>query len=369
MKKIILFLVCVSFLLFSFVSCDKEKPQTTEPVSTETEDDFRPVYDFDLSEYIKMGDYMGVEAKYEDESSCTEEEIDDAVFQITLSHAQFSEKEGTAELYNKVKFDFSLYLGEEELEDYAQNGYELVIGAKTNGDIEMLLGAQILGARAGDERSISYTYPETTESGILAGQTVTAAAKVLNVYQHSIPECNEEFVQALDGYEFETVADFRESVKSDILEQREQDKLDAVWTAFCETVEVIRYPEKELDYYRQDYKNHYQKMAESIDMELSEFAETYLAMDGDTFEESIESYAQELVKNDMIFTQLSRLMEITLTQEEYENGVQRYFENEEENFASLEEFLSYYTEETVRQNLIWDKALRTMVDNAVRIEE
>jgi len=363
-KKIVLMFVCVALLLPLF-SCGEESTDTTD----QSEEIFRPVYDYDLSEYIKMGDTVGVRAKYKDDTTCTEEEIDEAIVQVMLSHAAFSLKEGSAELYNKIKIDFTLFLGEEELTDYAQSGYELVIGDRTGGDIEQLLGAQMIGAAVGEERSVAYTYPKTTDSGVLAGKTVTARGKVLEIYQHTIPECNDAFVQALEGFSFQTVAAFRESVKADILEERREEKLAAVWTAFCETVEVISYPEKELDFYYKDYQQYYQNMAENLEMELSEFVVEYLGIDTETYEENAKSYAQELVKNDMIFTQLSRVMGITLSQEEYESGVDQYFADEEESFSSREEFISYYTEEVIRQNLIWDKALSCLVEKAVRIEE
>lgn len=75
--------------------------------------------------------------------------------------------------------------------------------------------------------------------------------------------------------------------------------------------------------------------------------------------------AEEKVKNDMIFTQLVRLQGITLSEEEYSEGAWRYFEKEEGDFSSFEEFEAYYTKETLWQNLIWDKALLNVAERAV----
>ena len=86
------------------------------------------------------------------------------------------------------------------------------------------------------------------------------------------------------------------------------------------------------------------------------------------FEEETARYAEEMVKNDMIFTQLARTLEITLTDDEYRLGVERYYAAEETEFDSVTEFIQYYTEESIRENLIRDKAVMVLVENAIRIE-
>ena len=80
-----------------------------------------------------------------------------------------------------------------------------------------------------------------------------------------------------------------------------------------------------------------------------------------------EDYAKELVKNDMIFAYLAQKLKVTLSDEEYSAGLREYYENEESEFASLDEFVEYYTEENIRRNLIWDKALKLVIENAVAI--
>ena len=62
------------------------------------------------------------------------------------------------------------------------------------------------------------------------------------------------------------------------------------------------------------------------------------------------------------------MQNITLTDEEYQAGTRDYFEKEEGDFGSFEEFVEFYTEENLRRNLLWDKALKTAEDNAVRIK-
>ena len=102
-------------------------------------------------------------------------------------------------------------------------------------------------------------------------------------------------------------------------------------------------------------------------MTLEQFLEEYLETTEEAFLKEAEEYARELVKNDMILEYLAQRLEVTLSEEEFETGAREYYANEEGEFSSFEEFVEYYTKENIRQNLIWDKALNLMIENAVAI--
>ncbi|MBR7165643.1 MAG: hypothetical protein IKD18_05125, partial [Clostridia bacterium] len=76
----------------------------------------------------------------------------------------------------------------------------------------------------------------------------------------------------------------------------------------------------------------------------------------------------EMVKNDMIFTQLVRVLEVTLTPEEYRAGLKAYFEKDEAGLPSIEDYEAYYTKKQIWENLLRDKALLLVVEHAVRAE-
>ena len=50
-------------------------------------------YDYNLAEYVEIGDVRKIEAPYADPTVCTEEEIDYAVHQVMLTYAEYTPKE------------------------------------------------------------------------------------------------------------------------------------------------------------------------------------------------------------------------------------------------------------------------------------
>jgi len=346
------------------VQTTQEKPTSSQDTEEIPEEKYR----YDLSEYVRSADPLKISAVFEDPTVCTDEEWEEAVFQVLLSNASFTEKTGAAEQYNKVEFDFTLSYEGELQEGYSQKGFSLILGDASNPDLEALLAEALLGALPGEERSVDYTYPDTVSYGSWRGKTVRANAKVVKVYQHKIPECNDEFAKGLEGLGFQTAAEFRESVRKDILKSKEQKRITAVWLEFKKTVEILKYPEKEWNSYVQDYREYYEYLAKSNNISLENYLKVYLGTDLEGFQKEAEEYAKELCGNELAYSHLVKVLGITLSEAEYREGLQQYFEESEGSFASPEECEKYYGEKVIRQYLSWDKALITMAEAATRLE-
>jgi trigger factor len=221
-----------------------------------------------------------------------------------------------------------------------------------------------MGARVGETRSVEYRYPDAVIKEEITGKTVTLYATVKAVYRQTIPELIDAFVQQM-GIGLDSVQALRESVRIDLLEEKELARVQAVWLAILEDVSVLSYPEKELSASMERCRLYYENLAELYGVEFEDLLKVYCKLDSESFEAQMRAAAEEKVKNDMIFTQLVRLQEISLSEEEYEEGAWRYFEKEEGEFSSFEEFEKSYTKEALWQNLLWDKALLSVAERAV----
>ena len=359
--------VLVSFvlLLLPFLAASQkiQMPKMPEPEAEEKEE----MYGYDLSQYITLGDITAVKANFEDPITVTDQELDAAIFQILLSFADFTEKSEPAQRYNKVTVDYVIEQNGQVLEDQGQTDYEIVIGLKTEDPIKMVLGEEMIGRVVGEEVKAEYTFPTEIVKTSLSGQQVLIKAVVKKVEKQLIPELIDAWVQETFGGKFDSVQAFRDSVREDVFRAKEMEKASAVWLALLDEVRVRSYPEKEIASYALVYEEYYRTMAENFDVKFEDFVTVYMEETMEEFKAEARLFAEEKVKNDMIFTQLVRLQGVELSEEEYAAGVQTYFNNEEGDFNSLEEFISFYGEEELRRSILWDKALQQVVSNAVRI--
>ena len=350
-RGITLFLALV-FICVAGTSCGSEKSPARR-------------YDYDLSEYVKIGPYLGIEAPFADPDSCTEEEIDTAVFQVMLTYADFSEEKDVVEKYDQAIVDFSLVQNGVTMEDYSQSDYPLIVGLYLGRDLDEALADALIGARQGEVRSVDYTFPDDVQSlGSWAGQTVTVQGLVKRILRANVQECTDAFVQSLDGYAFQTVQEFRDAVREDLKTNKSQQKRAMVLQAFSDSVEVIRYPEKEIDDYIAQDRAQLEELAKEENMTYEEYLSSIGSDDEEVASAALKE-AQERVKADMASIQVCRLMQTTLNDEEYNTALQALFETEKGNFSDCAEMEAYYTPAVLRDSFLWQKSFEVMVDNAV----
>ena len=261
--------------------------------------------------------------------------------------------------------DFELILDTLVQEEYAVDDLEIVIGSESTEEIYRAMASALVSASVGDVRYTEYTYPESVLYGEMSGKTVVLKGSLKEIHSPVLPELTEELIHSLKGFEGKSEAEFRESVKKSVLESKEEEKVERVWAAFLEGVVIHSYPEEVLNLYRDDHVSYYKAFAEAMKMDYESFLAEYIGSTAAEIEAEAVEYAKEMVKNDMVFLRLSQILNITLTEEEFRLGAEEYRDRDSAEFESLEEFIEYYSESIIRRNLIWDKALMVVVDNAV----
>ncbi len=354
MKKTRAFLLMVCVIAILLVSCGQSQENKR--------------YDYDLAEYVKIEQWDHIEAKFSPTGVCTEEEIDRAVSQILLTYGKDVEKENdTIEMYDSVRVRYRIYHEGKEMSDYSLDDYEILVGYDGNGDIDAALAEEMIGKRVGDTCRISYTFPENdTNLGDWAGVTVECEGKILSATKVVPPECTDETVSKI-GDGFSSVAAFRESLKQDILDQKETAKAEAVLDAFMDGVTVKKYPQAETQAYVDRYIREIASSAEEMGISYEKYLADYLKISEDEASAAAKEDAYDRVKKDMACIQASRLLKVELSEKEYQKGLKEYYEKEKDLFDSVADFETYYTKDIMWECIRWDKTFLKMLEEAVPI--
>ena len=326
-------------------------------------------YDYDLSSYLQIGDWEHIQAEFSDPSSCTEEEIDEALFQVMLAYADFTqEKSGPVELYNLVEGEYAVYCQGEWIESMSSDQYQIIVGQKINNEMDAVLSPALIGKNVGDRVQFSYTFSDNFFSyGDWAGKTVDVTVTVKKIYLHRVSPCTDDFVKELKDFHFETVQDLRSSLRQDILEEKSAAKRQAVQTALFDMVTVLEYPQEEINRYIENYMRPYKKFAKEEKLPLDLYVREYLLTELSVLESNAVEEAYERVKSDMVTVQLSRLMGVSVSGKEYKEALQMYFEKETASFEDIEEFEDFYTKDVIEMWALWEKVLDRLVEIAVPI--
>ncbi|MBS9402472.1 trigger factor [Halomonas sp. TRM85114] len=148
----------------------------------------------------------------------TEADVDEMIETLRKQHASWEEVERAAEDGDQVTIDFQGFLGDEPFEGGSAEGHQLVIGS---GNFIPGFEEQLIGAKAGEEKTLKVTFPEDYQAENLAGQEATFQVKVHAVSGQALPEVDAEFVKRF-GVDDGDLDRFREEVKQNMTREANQ---------------------------------------------------------------------------------------------------------------------------------------------------
>jgi trigger factor len=172
---------------------------------------------FEVMPKVELADLAGSEIT-KVVAEVTDADIDEMLDKLRQQRVEWEEVERAAQDGDTVHIDFKGMVDGEVFEGGSAENVPLVLGSGS-----MIEGFEsgILGASAGDERTIHVTFPEDYRAEHLAGKPATFEIKVLRVAEPKLPEIDEDFVKEF-GVEAGTVEALREEVGQNMRNELEQ---------------------------------------------------------------------------------------------------------------------------------------------------
>ena len=148
-----------------------------------------------------------------------------------------------------------------------------------------------------------------------------------------------------------------------------------LYSQIVSETEVAKYPEKEVKEQVKELNKSYEQLAENSGKEWEEYMEDTLGVDQEEYDEQIDLYAKELVKQEMIIYAIAEKEDLSVTDEEYD----QYLENmlASSNFEDEKAFKEYtgmslkkYAETyKLDRDLLLTKELDKIYDRLTGVEE
>ena len=175
-----------------------------------------------LNPAVTLGAYKGVEID-KVETEVTEAEIDDAIKKVQESNSRTVDVTDRAvEDGDTAVIDFEGFVDGEAFEGGKGNDYSLVIGSHSFIDT---FEDQIIGHSIGDEFDVNVTFPAEYGVSDLAGKPAVFKVTVKAIKRKELPEVDDDFASEVS--DFETVAEYRESLRKDLTEKKAKEAADA----------------------------------------------------------------------------------------------------------------------------------------------
>jgi trigger factor len=267
---------------------------------------------------IEISDYKGIKAPKE-VKEITDEDIEKQIDIIRKKNARIvSVDDRAAQLDDEVIIDFEGFFGDEAFEGGKGEDHPLRLGS---GQFIPGFEDQIVGHNIGDEFDVNVTFPEDYQMSDYAGKEATFKCKLKAISYEELPEINDDLVK--DATEFETVAEYKDDIKSKLeeaaVQQADSNFENAIMNALIEKVDSpipnCMY-EQRIDALMRSFEQ--QLASQGMDIKLYF---QYTGMDMDSFRETYRDRAEKEVKLRLALEQVAELENIEISDDEINSGL------------------------------------------------
>ena len=323
----------------------------------------QPYSDLDLSEYVKVGEYKGLE--YDKISvSVTSEEVQDEIDSRCQAAATTEKSEsGTVKDGDTINVSFEGKIDGKTFDGGSSDDYPITIGQTSmiDGFVDGLIGKEV-----GETVTLDLKFPDDYQNEDVAGKDVTFEVKIKTKDVQVVPDYDLDFVKANSDYD--NLKDYEASVKKDLLAEKqetaENEVKQALWEQIVENSEIIKYP-KEKDQKIEDEMAAMKQDAEDNEMEWEDYLET-VGYTEEELNDLVTNYVETNMFQEMIIYTIAEKEELEVTDDEYQEYIDQVLEAsgmDEDTFESaygmsIKEYLdNRNTRSSMLLNKVMDKVM------------
>ncbi len=343
----------------------EESADTAEETEESTEDSSSDyvLYEDLTSTLVSLGEYKGIEMAMSVEE-VTDEDVQAEVDSIKKEYSDLVDVDREAQEGDVVVIDFTGYIDGETSDSLQGTETSVEIGS---GSFLEDFENGLIGVTADEDMEINMTFPENYSEEV-AGKDVTFEIHVYRVSEYQMADWSDAFVQ--ENLEYDSIADMEESIRAE-LEEAAQEDAESNWQyelvyAVLEDSE-FEIEDADVEAYIDQMMSEYETYATMYDMELGEFLETYLGVTEEQLREMFRETAEFRVQMTLAFHEIAELEGMEVSDDEYQEYLQSIAD--EYGYEDASDIETYYSSDMIREQLIQEKVIDLICENAVNIAE
>lgn len=309
---------------------------------------------------VKLGKYLGVQVTKID-TTVSDAEVEEALEKERNNNARtVSVTDRAVANGDTAVIDFEGFVDGVAFEGGKGENHPLEIGSHSFIDT---FEDQLVGKNVGDEVEVNVTFPEEYHAADLAGKPAVFKVKINEIKAKELPELDDEFAQ--DVSEFDTLAEYKEDLKKQLTEQKEN---EAKRTKEDEAIQKIidkssmEIPEAMLETQCENMVNDFaQRIAQSgLSMEQ------YMQFSGLTIEklkEQVRPEAETRIKSSLVLEQIAKDENIEVTDAEIDAEVEKMAAAYGMEADKLKEYMGDAEKESMKRDLAVTKAVDLIMEN------
>ncbi len=309
---------------------------------------------------FKLGAYTGLEFK-KDSVEVGEEEINAEInAKLDEAGAWIPVTDRPAKKGDQVTIDYSGSVDGVKFEGGTAEKQTLLLGS---GNFIPGFEEQVEGMNIGEDRDITVKFPEEYHEKSLAGKDAVFAIKLHEITFKEIPALDDESVK--DISEFDTVADYKESVKKNIAEKKNSEAESKLENDMIEAIaknSQVEIPQCMIDNQIEDMIKEFENRLQYQGLKAEDYYK-YTGMKREDLQTQYKDMAEKNVLFRLTLEALLKAIQVPVSDEEIDDKIA---EMAKQAGRSVEEYSKYINEEYrnyLRNDLITTKLFEYLKNN------
>ena len=313
---------------------------------------------------VTLGEYKGVEVP-KSEIEVTDEEVDAEVKKEQEKNSRtINVEDRAAQLNDIVTIDFEGSVDGVPFDGGQATEYPLTLGSNT-----FIPGFedQLVGAKVGDDVDVKVTFPEEYQAKELAGKEAIFKCAVKKIEAKELPELDDDF--AKDVSEFDTLAEYKEHVKTNLVEKKENEakhaKEDAAVDKIIENAQMD-IPEAMLETQCRQMLDDFSRRMQSQGLSMDQYFQ-FTGMTAEKMMEDMKPQALKRIQTRLVLEKVAEVENIQPTEEEVNEEISKMAEAYKMEADKLKELLGERELEQMKKDMAVQKAVNLVADAAKEV--
>ena len=313
---------------------------------------------------VTLGEYKGVEVP-KSEIEVTDEEVDAEVKKEQEKNSRtINVEDRAAQLNDIVTIDFEGSVDGVPFDGGQATEYPLTLGSNT-----FIPGFedQLVGAKVGDDVDVKVTFPEEYQAKELAGKEAIFKCAVKKIEAKELPELDDDF--AKDVSEFDTLAEYKEHVKTNLVEKKENEakhaKEDAAIDKIIENAQMD-IPEAMLETQCRQMLDDFSRRMQSQGLSMDQYFQ-FTGMTAEKMMEDMKPQALKRIQTRLVLEKVAEVENIQPTEEEVNEEISKMAEAYKMEADKLKELLGERELEQMKKDMAVQKAVTLVADAAKEV--
>ena len=310
---------------------------------------------------VTLGEYKGVEVKKE-HTLVTEDDVNAEIEkERNKQAAEVSVDDRAVAEGDTVNLDYSGSVDGVKFAGGTAEGQTLKIGSHT-----FIPGfeEQMVGMNIGEEKDLNVTFPTEYHAPDLAGKEAVFHVKVNSITETQLPALDDDF--AKDISEFDTLDAYKADVRAKLEAQAAERDNNAFTNAVIEKVmanATVEIPDAMVERQIDSMVRNFEARLAQQGLKLTDFMK-YTGQDEKSFRNQYRDQAEKSVRANLVLEAVENVEKFEAAEEEIDAEIEKFAKQIGQNVEDLKKNLTEGDREYFKADVIRDKAVKFLCDNA-----